>query len=149
MLAAAGEKESDKVVDMDITKTTPLPVYVHAMTEEQDDDTDIEEGYCIPTPVELVPRFRDALPQIMASCIIYCLVIQAGINMSYSAILLPQLLDADSPIHVSTEQASWIGAHKDNFSPPHSVRLTPCPCNPLQPASLPSPCLWALWQLVP
>lgn len=125
MLATVGEKESDKVVKMEVTKTKPLPVRVLAMTEEQDDDTDIEEGYCIPTPVQLVPRFRDALPQIMASCIIYCLVIQAGINMSYSAILLPQLLDADSPIHVSTEQASWIGAHIENYNPPHSVRLTP------------------------
>lgn len=84
-------------------------VQIKAM-EEGDEDTDYEEGYCIPTPVELVPRFRDSVPQILASCIIYCLVIQAGINMSYSAILLPQLLDADSPFHVSTEQASWIGA---------------------------------------
>lgn len=112
-MAVLDNKVSDKMDSTkDPTKAPLSPGRVLAMTEDlADDDTDIEEGYCIPTPVELVPSFRDALPQILASCIIYCLVIQAGINMSYSAILLPQLLDADSPIHVSTEQASWIGAH--------------------------------------
>lgn len=100
------DSENDKINN---NKSAPKSVQITAM-EEGDEDTDFEEGYCIPTPVDLIPRFRDALPQILASCIIYCLVIQAGINMSYSAILLPQLLDSDSPIHVSTEQASWIGA---------------------------------------
>lgn len=81
---------------------------------ETEDDTDIEEGYCMAPPtIELVPGFRDALPQLLASCIIYCLVIQAGINMSYSAILLPQLLSADSPIALTTDEASWIGADNE------------------------------------
>lgn len=74
--------------------------------EETDDDLSIIAPMAAAEPKI---RFRDAWPQILASCLIYCLVVQAGINMSYSAILLPQLLDAESPIHVSTAEASWIG----------------------------------------
>lgn len=110
--------EKDSVLSK-MDKESTKALQIQAM-EEADEDTDIEEGYCLPTPVELVPKFRDALPQILASCIIYCLVIQAGINMSYSAILVPQLLDADSPFHVSTEQASWIGAQ---YNPTNAHQL--------------------------
>lgn len=36
-------------------------------------------------------KFRDLVPQLIASCLMYLLVIQAGINMSFSSILIPQL----------------------------------------------------------
>lgn len=88
-------------------------VVISVQHPPEDEDTDFDESYCHlqPTAGDLKPTFRDGIPQILASCIIYCLVIQAGINMSYSAVLLPQILDADSSIPVSTEQASWIGGY--------------------------------------
>lgn len=113
-----------------------------------EDDTDIEEGYCL-KPVE-PPHlsFRDTIPQIVASCLIYCLVIQAGINMSYSSILLPQLLDADSEINVSTDQASWIGAKILTCDAFLDAGLNNSPSS-FQPASSPFHCPSVRWLLAP
>lgn len=52
--------------------------------------------------------FRDAVRQIIASCLSFTLVIQVGSSLSYSAILLPQL-EHDSSMKVNEEQQSWIG----------------------------------------
>lgn len=98
----------------------------HPIVDIDDDGDDTEDELSIispPSAAEPKIGFRDAWPQILASCLIYCLVVQAGINMSYSAILLPQLLDVESPIHVSTEEASWIGKLGVNL-----FKQNPFPC---------------------
>lgn len=59
-------------------------------------------------------RWKDALPQIFASLSSYAIVIQAGVNLAYSAILLPQLSDDNSDIHITTNEASWIGKQSFN-----------------------------------
>ncbi|KAF7283613.1 hypothetical protein GWI33_023251, partial [Rhynchophorus ferrugineus] len=51
---------------------------------------------------------KDIFKQIMACCIAHSLVIQAGINMAFSAVLLPQLKDSDPDIVIDKSQASWI-----------------------------------------
>ncbi|KAF7283612.1 hypothetical protein GWI33_023251, partial [Rhynchophorus ferrugineus] len=72
---------------------------------------DIEKNECAKKgEVKHDPSFsgKDTLKQIMACCIAHSLVIQAGINMAFSAVLLPQLKDSDPDIVIDKSQASWI-----------------------------------------
>ncbi|CAH0549121.1 unnamed protein product [Brassicogethes aeneus] len=54
--------------------------------------------------------WRDSYRQILASCIAQSLVIQVGINMAFSAILLPQLNEQKSDIKITKSEASWIAS---------------------------------------
>lgn len=51
-------------------------------------------------------KFKDAIPQIVASCAIDLIVIQAGINMAFSAILIPQLSEPQSDIKIDLDSSS-------------------------------------------
>ncbi|XP_045466438.1 solute carrier family 2, facilitated glucose transporter member 8-like isoform X2 [Harmonia axyridis] len=54
--------------------------------------------------------YKDATCQIVASCISFSIVLQVGANMSFSSVLVPQLAEKDSPIHITRSQASWIAS---------------------------------------
>jgi hypothetical protein len=47
--------------------------------------------------------------QVIASCVSQSIVIQAGVSMAFSAVLLPQLMQNDSVLTATTDQQSWIG----------------------------------------
>lgn len=55
-------------------------------------------------------KMIDLLPQLAASCLMYSLVIQAGINMSFSAVLISHLCDIGDGIKMDTKTASIIGS---------------------------------------
>ncbi|XP_030757362.1 facilitated trehalose transporter Tret1-like [Sitophilus oryzae] len=57
-----------------------------------------------------VLSWADAIRQILACCMANTIVIQAGINMSFSAVLLPQLKDSNTNIVIDKSQASWIAS---------------------------------------
>jgi len=55
-------------------------------------------------------RFRDAVPQVFASCAINLIVIQAGINMAFSSILIPQLSESESDIRIDLDSSSNVAS---------------------------------------
>lgn len=57
--------------------------------------------------------------KIITSCIVHCIVIQAGINMAYSTILENGLKEDFS---ATSDQISWAGNHL-NYYPMRIIRL--------------------------
>lgn len=47
--------------------------------------------------------------QILASCAALSLTLHAGVNMAFTAIMIPQLQEPGSPIAIDRDSASWIG----------------------------------------
>lgn len=93
-------------------------------------------------------KFKDAVPQIVASCAINLIVIQAGINMAFSSILIPQLSAPESEIKIDLDSSSNLasivtlsiafgaltcGSLMDRFG---RVRLSVCICVPFSVAWL-------------
>ncbi|XP_012276804.1 facilitated trehalose transporter Tret1-2 homolog isoform X2 [Orussus abietinus] len=56
------------------------------------------------------PSFKDVIPQVIASCIVHCIVIQAGINMAYSTILTNGLKRGENNITIDENAESWIAS---------------------------------------
>lgn len=55
-------------------------------------------------------RLQDAIPQIVASFAINLIVIQVGINMAFSSILIPQLALPESEIKINLDGSSNIAS---------------------------------------
>lgn len=70
-----------------------------SLTEEKNNES---------APPEM--RLRDAIPQILASCAINLTVIQAGINMAFSSILIPQLSLPESDIQIDLDSSSTVAS---------------------------------------
>jgi MFS family permease len=51
-------------------------------------------------------KFSDAIPQIVASCAVNLVIVQAGINMAFSSILIPQLSEDKSDIKIDVDSSS-------------------------------------------
>lgn len=51
-------------------------------------------------------KFSDAIPQTIASCVVNFVVIQSGINMAFSSILIPQLSMDKSEIKIDLDSLS-------------------------------------------
>ncbi|XP_050299525.1 facilitated trehalose transporter Tret1-like [Anthonomus grandis grandis] len=92
------EKKMEKEVD-------PIICNNHKRQSENKNILKIEEP-----KEEMSLTWRDAIKQILACCIAHTLVIQPGINMSFSAVLLPQLKESDSTIIINKSEASWIAS---------------------------------------
>jgi len=56
------------------------------------------------------PKLKDVYPQVICACVLHLVFMQTGINTSYSATTLPQLLQDSSSLHVTDSQASWIAS---------------------------------------
>ena len=54
-------------------------------------------------------KFIDLVPQMVASCLMYLLVVQAGISMSFASVLISQLVDTKE-IELDTNSASIIAS---------------------------------------
>lgn len=71
---------------------------------------DAEKNELLVSPKKLDLNWRLSIRQVLAACVAHSLVIQVGINMTFSAVLLPQLRQNDSPINIDINQASWIAS---------------------------------------
>lgn len=74
-----------------------------------DEENKVSENDTIVTTTPKL-TLKDSIPQIVASCTINLIVIQAGINMSFSSILIPQLSAPESDIKIDVDTSSTVAA---------------------------------------
>ncbi|XP_011692445.1 PREDICTED: facilitated trehalose transporter Tret1-like isoform X2 [Wasmannia auropunctata] len=55
-------------------------------------------------------KMADVMPQIIASCIVHCIAIKAGVNMVYSTILLDGLESNNTDVKITESEGSWIAS---------------------------------------
>ncbi|KAK9884194.1 hypothetical protein WA026_005148 [Henosepilachna vigintioctopunctata] len=77
----------------------------------EDFHSEMDESLPIEPDVEDNPvvTVKDCIKQIVISCVAFSIVIQVGANMSFSAILVPQLSE-DDDLHINKSEASWIAS---------------------------------------
>uniref|UniRef100_T1HDK1 Major facilitator superfamily (MFS) profile domain-containing protein n=1 Tax=Rhodnius prolixus TaxID=13249 RepID=T1HDK1_RHOPR len=69
------------------------------------------------TPARRTPTSIDVWPQILSSVAAFSIVIQVGINMAYSGVLIPQLANDANIKDFTKDQASWIASLVVIFQP--------------------------------
>ncbi|XP_015116781.1 facilitated trehalose transporter Tret1-2 homolog [Diachasma alloeum] len=84
-------------------------------SQEYEDDEKFETSNFLPESLKRGKgspdlTWRDSVPQIIASCMAYCVVIQAGANMAYSTVLVGNLQSQKDEIKINDDQASWIAS---------------------------------------
>ncbi|XP_011301432.1 facilitated trehalose transporter Tret1-like [Fopius arisanus] len=82
---------------------------------DSEDDGRLEARNFLPKNLKRGKSFsdltwKDAVPQIIASCMAYCVVIQAGVNMAYSTVLNGGLESENAEIKITKADASWIAS---------------------------------------
>nr|CAH7737889.1 unnamed protein product [Callosobruchus chinensis] len=84
--------------------------------QEEEEEHSIESAIFVVESSELRStvvdgvKLKDAWKQILAVCIANTVVIQVGVNLAFSAILLPQLDETKSSIRITKAEASWIAS---------------------------------------
>lgn len=79
-------------------------------TEQLTVDVDSNHSNTKSTSQDDELKFKDAIPQILASCAINLPVIHAGINLSFSSILIPQLSKPESDIKIDLDSSSTVAS---------------------------------------
>nr|CAI5830140.1 unnamed protein product [Callosobruchus analis] len=101
---------------MDSEKTAKQK-YCHDEEEEHSTESAIfvvDSSELRSTVVDVL-KLKDAWKQTLAVCIANTVVIQVGINLAFSAILLPQLDETKSSIRITKAEASWIVWQKEDL----------------------------------
>ncbi|KAF6210241.1 hypothetical protein GE061_013345 [Apolygus lucorum] len=79
------------------------------LPKQQDSPTSLDTPSELPS-IPQKPSFFDVLPQILASCIALSSVPQAGINLAFSGVLIPQLAKDATIQGFTKESASWVAS---------------------------------------
>lgn len=91
--------------------------------EEKDD---LCESNSLAPEKSLYIGWRLSIPQVVASFICNCIVINCGISLVFSAVLLPQLMETGSELPISQDDASWIASLVTIATPVGAILTGPC-----------------------
>ncbi|XP_014475961.1 PREDICTED: facilitated trehalose transporter Tret1 isoform X4 [Dinoponera quadriceps] len=84
------------------------------MIKEKNNELSIRDSNCLQPITRSNSREKitnlDVIPQVIASCIIHCVVIQVGVNMAYSTVLLNDLKLDNAGMTITENEESWIAS---------------------------------------